>query len=106
MSAGAELGSDQFAVGGGEAGDDARRGQTDVRAIQVGANAGDLPGDGFFTETSVGAGIAGFGTGVGSHDALDCTSMIRVRIEGMRLKHLFDVAHALHFAAPDDAACK
>ena len=93
VGAGAELSADEFPVGGGEAGDNPGGSETNISAVEIGADARDLVGDLVLSKAGIGAGIAGFGAGVGCDDALNGAGVIGIGVEGMRLEHLFDVAH-------------
>lgn len=99
VGAGSQLGADEFAVGGGDATDDFRRGQADIRTIEIGTNTCYLPGDVVFSETSVRTSVAGLGARIGSGYAFHRTRMITGRFEGMGLEHLFNVTHGLSFVS-------
>jgi hypothetical protein len=93
LDTGAQLRASQFEVRARKTRNDACRGQANISAIIAIADALDYLRDLFFAEAGVGAGIAGFGAGIAGGNALDVNRVIRGRIHGMRVEHLFDVAH-------------
>lgn len=71
LNAGAKLRAGEFEVGAGEARNDARGREADVGAIVTIADALHLPGHVFLAQTSIGARIACFETGITSRDAFN-----------------------------------
>jgi len=93
VSACTQLGADEFPVGGGDATDDPGGSETDIRTIEISADAGHLLGNLFFSQASVCAGVARLGTRIAGSDALDGARVIARWFEGMRFEHLFNVTH-------------
>jgi hypothetical protein len=91
------LRTDEFTIGASKTGDNLRCGEADICTVQIRSNAEDLFRDFLLSQTSVGAGVAGFSTGVARGDALDGPRVVARRIEGMRIEHLFDVTHEIIF---------
>ena len=104
MSAGSQLGANEFAIGRGDTTDNLGGGKTDVRAVQIGTNTGYLLAYFVFSEAGVGAGVASFRAGIAGDDAFHSPGMIDRRFEGMRLEHLFDVTHEGSFVTAGDFA--
>ena len=84
----------QLKVGAGEARDDARCRQANIRAIVAIADAFDHLGHFLFAEAGVSAGVACFRARITGGDAFNRDRVIGGRIHGVCVEHLLDVTHA------------
>jgi hypothetical protein len=98
-----QLPADELLVRRGEARDDARGGEADVAAIEVGPDAGDLLRDFLFPLAGVGASVARFRTGVTGGDAFNGHAAVRGGIVRVGGEHLLDVAHVKRSLPPPAA---
>jgi len=93
LDTGTQLRASQLEVRASKTRNDACRGKAYISAIIAIADTLDHLRDLFFAEAGVGAGIACFGARIAGGNALDANRMIGRRIYGVRVEHLFDVAH-------------
>ena len=93
LDAGPQLRAGKLEIRSRETRNHSRRGETDVRAIVVVTDTLDEIRHLLFAQAGISAGIARFRARVTGRDALDRNSVIRRRIHGMRIEHLFNVAH-------------
>ncbi len=77
LNAGAQLRARELEIGARETGNDARCGQTDIRAIVAIANALHHFRHIFLAETGIGARVARFRAGITRGDAFDINRVIR-----------------------------